>query len=328
VAGQIGLSTRTARAILEVLRPLTGTPSTGTATITASSADVIVPARCFLAPIRKTGGGNAQIDRDNLIRTTTETTVTSGGTSVPIISMLGGKQQNWPAGTQLRFDPVLEGVEEVAVTASAMTGGASATGVGAVSRLVEFEEIGSATAARDILRAKGLGGAPIIILTWDSAGISEKISRGVSREPNRWTVVIVVARTDSGAQRRNEGRDIMDAVVGYLGDRSSIAGHVFSAPPTRILSRKRVVVTETSYVYAVEIETLQQPKRIETRGETSPDGEATYVTWRRMLVDINTADVPPFPVVDDLLLPALEFLPTIEDNELVVTSGVTVLLTS
>lgn len=323
----IGSTTRTARAILEVLKPLTGSPATGTATVTASGADVVVPAGCFLAPVKKTRGGSSKIDRDNLVRTRTATTVTGSGVAVDVITMLGGARQNLPAGTVLRFDPPLEGVEDTAPVVATMTGGADATGVGAVKHVVETEQIETATAALDLFNARASSGSPCIVLSWDSTGGTRKVGRGTLVQPERWTLFVIVSRVDSSASRRSEGREIMDAVEGYLLDRASVAGHVFSSPPTSILGRVRTAITKSSYVYAVQIETFAHPKRIETRGETSPDGEMTWADWRRTKLDVELAGVPPFPaIVDDAIIPMPEYNQTVEEQFLLVTDSVAVVL--
>ena len=115
--GEIGRTTRIARALLEVLRPLTGDPSTGTALVTATAGDVTLPARCFFAPLRKSVSNQESLDRDNLVRSTADAgdqIISSAGVSVPLISMLGGKRQNLPAGTRLRLDPPLLGINAIA----------------------------------------------------------------------------------------------------------------------------------------------------------------------------------------------------------------------
>lgn len=316
----IGHTTRTARAILEVLRPLTGDPATGTATMTATGADIEVEAGSFLAPVRKTRGGSRKIDRDNLVRTREDTTITSTGTAVGIISMLGGARQNLPAGTVLRFDPPLEGVEETAPVAALMTGGADATGVGAVKQIVEAEQLESASAALDIFNAKVSSGAPAIVLAWDGSGPVERIGRGVLSQVDSWTLFAIVSRADSSAGRRSEGRDIVDAIRGYLLDRGSVAGYVFSSPPTQIVGRVRTAITKGSYVYAVQIETMSHPKRIETRGATSPDGEMTWSEWRRTVLDVQcVAAVAPFPtVVDDMIIPAAQYDQEVEETAITI----------
>lgn len=318
----IGQTTRTARAIMEVLRPLTGSPALGTATVTATGADIEVPKGCFFAPVKKYRGGSLKIDRDNLLRTREDTTVTSGGTSLGVISMLGGGRQNLEAGTVLRFDPPLAGVDEEAPVDALMTGGIDAGGVAAVKQIIEAEQIESASAALDIFNARASSGAPCIVLAWDSSSDSAKVGRGKSAQEERWTLFVIVSRADSSASRRSEGRDINDAIRGYLFDRGSVAGHVFSSPPARVLGRTRTAITKSAYVYAVQIETIGHTRRIEARGSTSPDGEMTWQEWRRTKLDVEHAQVPPFPVlVDDMIIPASQYDQTIEETALTVTDA-------
>jgi hypothetical protein len=300
---EIGRTTRIARAIVEVLRPLTGDRSSGIALVTATAGDIMLPARSFLAPLRRSISGQESIDRENLVRTTGEDAIVRAtGTLVPIVSVLGGSRQNYVAGTRLRFDPPLDGVEELAtIAAPGMTGGATATGVGAVCQIIEYETITGPTAATDLFNARVQGGAPAIVLAWESSGGAKMVARGVHVRPDRWILYVITSRGDGAGKRRDEARDILDAVESYLVDRHSVAGYVFSAPATEILGRSRLAVTKTSYIYAVSLQTTGRARRIDSR----PDDELSFAEWKRTRLDAQTADVPPSPVVADVVFPML-----------------------
>jgi len=301
--GQIGRTTRTARAILEVLRPLTGEPATGTALVSATAGDVVLPAGCFFAPLKQSVSKLESLDRENLVRSRSETIINASGVSVPIISMLGGVRQNIEAGTRLRVDPPLDGLETFAtIEAPGMVGGLSATGPGSVAQALEFETITSAALARELFNARLQSGTPSLVLAWESSGSGESVARGAAVRPERWTLYVVTTRADGAGQRRDVARDILDAVESYLHDRKSVAGFRFSNPSTRVIGRSRLAVTKTSYVYAVQIETFGAVQRIDTRGATSPDGEITFTEWKTTQLDLPTADVPPFPVVEDVFV--------------------------
>lgn len=291
---QIGKTTRTGRALMEVLRPLTGDPSTGSATIKSTSGDVKLPKRCFMAPLRRFVSNQEALDRDNLLRTREDVIATTAGVSVPLISMLGGKRQNHPVGTRLLLDPPLLGIEPYAtVDTGGMTGGADASGTGSVRQIVRYEIISSATAAKDLFSARVHAGAPAIVVAWNDSGSPTAAGRAAVR-PDQWIIYVVTSRNDGKGVRGDDGADILDAVESYLHDRHSVAGHVFSQPSTQILSRGRLTTTPTSYIYTLTCQTTGAVKRIDTRGEL------TFAEWKRTLLDLPTADVPPFPIVDQV----------------------------
>jgi len=297
----IGQTKRIARAIAEVLRPLTGTPATGFATVTASGSDILLPAGSFAAPIRTSTSGTPpttcqQIDRENLVRTTVDVIATTAGTTVPVTTMLGGIRQNLAALTSLRWDPPLIGMAPLAaVGAAALAGGANATGTGAVGQIVLYEELRSGQVPLDLFRARAESGAPLVAIVWSSRGRAEKVGRNRAARPETWQLFVVVGHQAGAPERGSDGLDVCDAIEGYLTDRAEIGGFIFSAPPASVTGCKRVAVNETGYVYAVELVTLNAAERIPT-----PE-EATAVEWDHLRLDMQRASVPPFPVTTNAL---------------------------
>ena len=307
-----GQTTQIARAIIEVLRPLTGTPAYGFALVKATGADVLLPKNSYAAPIVASGVGTPplkQIDRENLVRTVDEVVVNTIGKLVPIKSILGGLRQNRPVDTELRWDPPIDGVELVStVSTGPTTGGAESTAVDAVGQVILYEELRASSLGLDLFRALAERGAPCVVVTWNDAAAAEKFGRDRWTEPNRWVLFVVVGNATGGSERASQGLDVCDSVVELLGDRASIAGIVFSAPPASVMGRRRVATDANTYVYAVELKTYNyEARRIgaDTAEEVYPE------EWERTRYDLLTGGVHvTFPVVRDaeydMLLPAFD----------------------
>ena len=294
----IGQTTRVARAIIEVLAPMTGSPAYGFALVKATAGDVLLPACSFAAPIQLSGVGttpNQQIDRENLIRTTDDVVVNSAGVLVPIRSLLGGDRQNWPVDTELRWDPPLAGIEEVSkVALGPMAGGADATDPGAVKQVILYEELRGTAVGLDLFRATAERGAPCVIVTWNDSPGTTKMARDKTVAPDRWVVFVVVGHAAGGNERAGEGLDVMDRVTDLLGERGEIGGFVFSGVPASIQARRRVATSEFCYVYAVEVKTFGAWERTLSFETTVP------AEWERTRYDLTSGrEEPRKPVVDD-----------------------------
>lgn len=293
----IGHTTRTARAIVEVLRPLMGDPSTGAMTIAASGGDVTMPKGTYLLPVYRSDTGAVQLDRASILRTTDDVVVTASGASAPIASITAGARQNWDGGTEVRLDPPLEGLDPTGtIDALGMAGGADAIGVASVRSIIEYETISGTNSEQDLFAAANHGRVPAIIVSWDSSPEAEHVNHGAISQGDSWSIFVVVARGDGSSPRRNEARDIMDAICGYMGGRQSVGGMCFSADAVEIDGRTRVATTPSSHIYAVQILTTAAFERIRPSGANAL-GEHTYAEWLRTRIDVPTADVPPYPMV-------------------------------
>lgn len=186
---QIGARLAVKRAILSVLRPMTGSRSTGFATVKATGADTRLYSNTYAFAIPVSSGGNGQIDPDLLVKTGvpdrndpatpwtfarrgdvlgtdvngypiqaegTESwiDVTSAGVQVPIVSVLGGKHLNLSAGMRIRWNPGVPGIEPVSVvSAPGMTGGAPLGLPGQLHRVVLYEHLPGQRAPIDVAAA-------------------------------------------------------------------------------------------------------------------------------------------------------------------------------
>lgn len=287
-----GRTTRIERAILAVLQPMTGLRSSGSLFVRATGDPVTLCRNNFAVPIGKSRGTTYQLDFQKLLRTDSETIeVTSAGAIVPVTSNLGGLQMNLDAGIEVRWEPALLGLEPVSVVQTVMTGGADATGPGSIKRLVTYEGIGAASSAKDLFLAKG-NLFPSAVLSWDSSEPGELRGRGVISQHDRWTLAVVSSRGDGGEQRRAEGMGILDLAEEYLLDRGAVDGEVFSAPHIEIVSRSRLAVTPTSYIYTMVFDTVTTVSRLDAR---------TFAEWTKTKYDMRTQTMPPFPVVDSAI---------------------------
>lgn len=306
----IGQTLRVARAMIEVLRPLTGAGSAGYAIVKATGDDVLLPPMSYAAPLTTSGVGSPplqEVDRENLVRTTVGVVVSAAGALVPVRSILGGARQNLAGGTELRWDPPIDGVEEVsALSSGGATGGAQPADdePGAVNQVLLYEGLGAGSVGLDLFRARAQQGAPAVVLTWNDTGSSDKNARGVSEMTERWILFAVVAHAGSGAERGSEGLDLLDALRDYLNERGSIGGFVFSAPPARVLARRRIATWPGHYVYAVEVATTLAHERIAHTEEYAEGGEPAE--WERTRYDVMTGDgtePEDFPAIENAVYP-------------------------
>ena len=286
------------RSLMAVLAPLTGTRATGTATVAATGADVVLPKGCFAAPIVASGTGNAAIARDKLVFTTAETTVTSAGVSVPVTSLLGGTRHNFADGTQLRWDPSLTGVELVSSLDGAMSGGLNPTGDAALQRIVTYEELSMESAAA-LFAAKLHGHAPAAVVTWSGSGRAQRRGRDVWQRSDQWVIYVVVTRKDGTVERGHEGLNLLDIIEAYLGERGAVDGRHYSDRPTAILGARRHRVTPSSFIYALTLETSGAVQRIDTRVADGASAVGTIAAWDRTRYDVEIAETPAYPLVTE-----------------------------
>ncbi len=294
----LGFRVTVMRSIMGVLAPLTGQRATGTALVRATGSDVVLPRGCFAAPIVESDTGNKAIARDKLLFTTAETTVTAGGTAVPVASLVGGARHNFAAGTDLRWDPQLAGVEIVSSLNVATTGGAEPTGDAKLRGLIPYEELATNKIGGAIFAAKLQGLTPGVVVTWAGTGAAERMGRNVWQRSDRWILYLVVTRKQGTVERGHEGLNLLDLLEAYLGERGAVDGRNFSDPGVSIVGASRHSVTPSSYVYALTIETHGGMKRIDTR---LVDGTAHGVIadWDRSRYDVNVATTPEYPLIVD-----------------------------
>jgi hypothetical protein len=276
---------RIRRGIISALAPLVGTVATGSVLARSSSGAgaITIPKHCFLVPIPESAAGRVEISHDLPIRVTAATEIGEGGAAVPVASICGGPRNNFAAGTRMRWDPVLTGVEpEVVVTGGDMSGGAAATeGPGIVREIRAFETLESLEAARDMFAGE-VGQLPAIVVAYSGTSEVEPLGEDVVLEAHRWRLYVVTRWGSNAIDTGNEALDILGAVRGLLIRRTSSRGMVFSSPPSSVAHVTRVRITPTVFLWALDLVTYAGAKRTDFR---PAEGSDTYADW---LVDAYT----------------------------------------
>lgn len=301
---QVGRTVRTARAVLEVLSPLTGARASGQVLVKAAGADAPLPCGSFFCPVIPSTATPAlkTIRRDLLYRTTQDAVVSAAGVLVPVVSVMGGARHNLAAGVEARWDPQVPGVELVSATSGAVAGAAEPTGDRAVRHAVIFEGVGGPNAARDLFKGLAQSLTPAVVLAWMSTQRGDVTGRNRYVRTDTWTLYVAVDRGDGSVERFGNGLDLLDAAEELLQGRASVGGYVFSAPAhAEVTARNRSSVTPSSYVYSLTLQTQHLVERLEVRGEASPPGEAVWREWDSAELASGPGS-PMFPVVDGVLV--------------------------
>jgi len=296
----IGQTIRTRRAIMAALRPLTGDRATGTIKAIAATgySGITLPANTMLVAVPTSAAGLSQAAPELVFRTTTATAIaTTPGTNVAATSLLGGARHNLPVASVLRYDPALVGVTATALAVADFTGGADATGLGAVKQILAFETLENVDAAQDLFLAK-VRATPALVLAWAGRVLPESAGEGQWVRTDTWRLYVITSALQGGVQRGDEALDLIDRCEAYLIDRSSADHYVFSAPGIQIRSVDRVRLTPSSWVYALTFTTTTSTARIDHRTLGSD-----YDEWLNTQVDCDTATTPPLPVVDGAIWP-------------------------
>lgn len=266
----------TARDLMAVIAPTTGTRATGKIIVTpnGTAPTVIRRNQCLIPMVN----GDA---RESLLFKVAEGpnddpdpkgswTVAPGGSSVDVFSVLGGKRHNLPRGTQFKLDPLpVENLNPVVTLQSTITDGAEPLHFGGVKSVVQFESLGGASLDLDAYRSQ-IGQLPGIIIVWDGSEPADgttqsSIERGRTRIgtrrslwKERFNLFVITKRMDSDHMRRSEGLQILDDITEWLTDRQAVDGQVFSSPAgIQVRGRGRVIGPSAQYqqlyVYVLQL---------------------------------------------------------------------------
>jgi hypothetical protein len=295
----IGQTKRIRRALMAVLRPLTGDRATGQVLAKAAvgTTTIKLPKGSYCLPAPASVAGKTQLSQELLLHTTAETVVTEAGTLVPITSTLGGVRHNLAAGTVVRWDPPLLGMVPTAAVHANMTGGLDASGPGMVRQVLAYETLIGGQPTLDVFLAK-IRATPAVVVAWASSQAVESTGVGAHRNEDLWKLYVVCSISSGASERGDEALDILDAIESYLTDRSSVDGWVFSGPAVEIRSKEAVRLTSTSAIYSVTLMTSNGVRRTEHR--TLGD---SYEEWLTTQIDLETATTTPLPVVIAAIYP-------------------------
>lgn len=297
------------RALLATLAPATGVRATGTVTATAGSAEVEIPRNSYLMPVV-----NGKMRDDLLFKTRASWTLAADATEagIPIISNVGGARHNLPAGTVLRFDPVLEGVERDVTLDADMTSGSDS---GQLIRTVGFwEELDLSAPSPDLFAAKiGDSGAMLVWTQSDPVeGSMSGLRQGAARATRNariwresFVLYVVAARIASDNDRRQKGKLILQAVTRLLTDRhQNDDGEQLSTigAGVEITNRARLGRSDKHYIYAL---TLRVNQTLEAGLSTRE-----YLVWERTRYRGALPErEPPEPIQDLTIVDATDPMP-------------------
>jgi len=247
-----------------------GNYATGTATVKSTAAEGTVPGGTYAYPIID---GSLDPDLLVVVARNADTTdgswpVTSSGTSVGIEAVLGGTGGNLPAGTELRWHPVLDGIEELSrVAAPGLTGGTFSEAYGALRCFRQHKDFDSKEAAEALFFAR-VPTTPAAVLSWEAtipgggstvASVGMNPSRGGRGKQvynHTWQLFLCTSRFDSEDLRRREGQALLDNLLEQLTDRSAWRGFGISGPQgIQVLEARLQAITPESYVDLIRFTT-------------------------------------------------------------------------
>lgn len=316
-----------ARAILGQLSPLTGTRATGTVTVqNPSGAAVQLDPNMCLLPVVVSELSDDLVFKVAHNPATAEPHNRGGHWTIPpgsslavgVLSNLGGARHNLPAGTVMRFDPLLDGIEETATVDADMTDGADRPQDSlAVRRAVYYEDLDAAAIERDISSGR-LSQTPGIMLVWTGSNPAEGRTAGTNQGSTRlddgrrlftenYRLFIVSASLASSGKRRGDGLRLLQAATRLLTDQQvTNDGELLTATGSlEILNRARFVRNEKHYVYAMTLRCNRVISRTDTRTfvpwlrtrlqQALPGREAPEPTTPLTIVDIGVP-IPPGPL--------------------------------
>lgn len=260
VGAEFSLVVDTARALLALCQPLTGTRATGKLLVKAQAGRVVtIPRNRYLYPIV-----NDKARPDLLFKTGLapdecgkEWVVDENGGEVDVLSNIGGARHNLPAGTKFAFDPPAPYAQPLPELAQATVGGVDATGFGSVKDAVVFESMEGDHALA--LRRSMTKGFPAIVLHWMAIlppeGSTSAHSGGMRRKGEwrymyslKYLLTVVSSRADEDSHRRHEGLVIVDRLLGLLPGRYAVDGQNVSSPmPVSILNAQREALAGEDY---------------------------------------------------------------------------------
>jgi hypothetical protein len=293
-----------ARALLALLQPLTGKRAMGTVTVRSTGATGLVDHSQHGIPVV-----NGSIQPALLFKTSRNPARTDGawpveraGTSVPILSVLGGLPHNLDEGTELRWLPTPEGIEATArVDSGGLSGGAPNDSYTGVAGIRFFDEIPNTQQAAVEAFRSALPGFPGLVLAWDSQerddGMSgtplgegpSRLGRGQKLMRDTWNLFLLVSRMDSDPARRQQGLAILDEISETIADRYKADEMIVSTARGLSIHRlARGYMGPQFYVYLCQFSTAAVLRKRELR-EFSP--------WLHTRVDAHTTDSTPFDTV-------------------------------
>jgi hypothetical protein len=273
------------RALQAILQDFQGAFGVGPATVraSASGAPVTLEHGAFAIPIVDEGAREeltVKVD-PNPATADGSWSVTRAGASVTFSTLQGGQRCNLPAGTRLKFDPPVTGLESMAVVGTGgIVGGAPATTNPSLLQVRCYKDLGARTTAADFFRAQ-LGEYPAVAICWastDPGDGTSTASLGVStaRAGNgrrlfvhEFSLYLVGTRLDGSNERRRELDYLRDCLLELLTDRVSWRDLVLNC---KVLDARATGMTPDSYIDTIRVTIDYALQRSERR---------TFNPWRK-----------------------------------------------
>lgn len=289
-------------AILGLLSQHQGQYASGPALVHATGSDVDVPHGTVGLPIL-----NGELDEQAAVRvaknpaTDGEWTVTSAGVAVTLESVVAGTRVNLAAGTSIRWDPPLAGVEATSdVQAPGLTGGTQLSGFGTLRQLRLYRDLGTKPTAEDFFRAQ-VDEYPAAVLAWEATiphdgptgpGLGRSRLGGGKRLVKRdWRLFIVTSRLDAEHRRRSESYDLVDELLQTLTEEVADRGIAISRPDgIEIVDAREIVSGREVYVDQIRFATSATLSR---RASTE-----TFNDWLTTRMRQQTEPQAPDPPID------------------------------
>jgi hypothetical protein len=294
LSGQIK---RLQRAIFAQLSPLTGSRASGAARVVAlnGGGDITLPVNTYLIPAVDGESRDSRLYKvapnpDTITAGSVASGQWSGGEwvipegdelQVTIQSNIGGAHQNLPAGTRLRFDPPVAGLEADALVETAITNGTNTSplvGSAKLVRLVFWQELRAAQSAREFFAA-GAGEFPAMLMIWlrsqtlqgrTSGGTqgNTRIGRGERAFRESFQCFFGAGSHGSADQRRDQGMIALELATALLSDQQN---NVDMEPicsmgaGVEIVERALAVAKREHFIYSMDFEVNQVVSKLERR---------------------------------------------------------------
>lgn len=272
---------RLGRAICAQLSVITGDRSVGHAIVRPTAGAVTLPPNAYAIPIDGVAFEQQPVKVAHNPLTVREHmqggewTIAPGGTLVTFKSNVGGARNNWRPGTELRFVPTIEGIEELAVVDSdGFTGGT----IGPVQQVVVYDDFPSADISKATFQGR-VDAMPALVLAWMSstpvegrtAGLSQggtRKQRGVRAYFENFVLYTLAKEANSGETRRKVALQVTEAARSLLGDHKvNIDGEILSGMATglEIIDSRRMPKKEQALPMMTTFRVISVRKRIDAR---------------------------------------------------------------
>ena len=286
----------TARAIMAICHPITGTRSTGENLITSNGSDFDLPMGTFAIPVTD-GQANSSLIFKTLEGPNDDKswTITGAGTAVQCTSNIGGARHNLPAGTKFNFDPP---IYDASVSANThFTGGTDELRYGGLKDFIIWDLLQPDISLA--LRRSPIRAFPSAVIMWvdDQPADGSTVSQTERPTRGNWKTVlyresfqiaVISSRAESSHSRREEGFYVLDKITELLTDKRSIDGKSVSNPSgLQVLRRWREGISTQNHqqyeIFSILVGAMTPFSRLDER---------QYASLDRAVIDVLKPNKP------------------------------------